>query len=250
MSTQPHPSQRVLRPTFPIMQQPQALWHLENIDVTHLLCPTKLGDEAKMAGHMRPMYKKGEQVYVPSDLSDRIFFINEGRIKISVMNDEGKEITKVILGRGEVFGELALLGEERRHDIATALEDTTVCVVTLDELRGLMRERSDLNLFFMKMFGARQLEMERRLESLVFRDSRSRIVEFLLHLAKTKGQRVGFEWVVRNFITHQEIANLTATSRQTVTTTLNDLRFKKLLTFNRSRLLIRDLDKLEAELRN
>ena len=112
-----------------------------------------------------------------------------------------------------------------------------------------MRERSELNLFFMKIFGTRQLEMERRLESLVFRDSRSRIVEFLLHLAQTKGQRIGYEWVVRDFITHQEIANLTATSRQTVTTTLNDLRFKKLLTFNRSRLLIRDLEKLKGELR-
>ncbi len=231
------------------MQQPQAFWHLENIDVTHLLCPTKLGSKDIMSHYMNRMFKKGEPVYVPEDLSDRIFFINEGRIKISVMNDEGKEITKVILGKGEVFGELALLGEERRHDFATALEDTTACVVTLDELRDLMRERSELNLFFMKMFGLRQLEMERRLESLVFRDSRSRIVEFLLHLAKTKGQRVGYEWVVRNFITHQEIANLTATSRQTVTTTLNDLRFKKLITFNRSRLLIRDMDKLAAEVR-
>jgi hypothetical protein len=147
-------------------------------------------------------------------------------------------------------GIAALLGEEQRHDFATALEDTTACVVTLDELRSLMRERSELNLFFMRMFGARQLEMERRLESLVFRDSRSRIVEFLVSLVKNKGQRVGYEWVVRQFLTHQEIANLTATSRQTVTTTLNDLRFKKLLTFNRSRLLVRDLEKLEMEVRN
>ena len=231
------------------MQQPQSFWHLENIDVTPLPCPTKLGSKEIMSHHPNRTFKKGESVYVPQDQSDRIFFINEGRIKISVMNEEGKEITKAILGRGEVFGELALLGEERRHDFATALEDTTTCVVTLEELRSLMRERSELNLFFMKMFGARQLEMERRLESLVFRDSRSRIVEYLLHLAQTKGQRIGYEWVVRNFITHQEIANLTATSRQTVTTTLNDLRFKKLLTFNRSRLLIRDIEKLAAEVR-
>lgn len=231
------------------MQQPQSFWHLENIDVTHLLCPTKLGSKEIMSDHPNRTFKKGDSVYVPEDQSDRIFFINEGRIKISVMNEEGKEITKAILGRGEVFGELALLGEERRHDFATALEDTTTCVVTLEALRSLMRERSELNLFFMKMFGARQLEMERRLESLVFRDSRSRIVEYLLLLAQTKGQRIGYEWVVRNFITHQEIANLTATSRQTVTTTLNDLRFKKLLTFNRSRLLIRDLEKLAAEVR-
>jgi len=91
--------------------------------------------------------------------------------------------------------------------------------------------------------------MERRLESLVFRDSRSRIVEFLVNIARSKGQRVGYEWVIRKPVTHQEIANLTATSRQTVTTTLNDLRYKKLLSFNRSRLLIRDLDKLAEEMK-
>ncbi|MEO6037592.1 MAG: Crp/Fnr family transcriptional regulator [Saprospiraceae bacterium] len=228
----------------------QALWHLENIDVTHLLCPTKLGNEALMNAHAHRMYRKGEAVYIPNDLADRVFFIEMGQVKISVMNEEGKAITKAILGRGEVFGELTLLGEERLHDFATALEDTKVCVNTLPELRELMRDRSELNLFFMKIFGARQLEMERRLESLIFRDSRSRIVEFLYQLVFTKGQRVGYEWVVRNFITHQEIANLTATSRQTVTTTLNDLRFKKLITFNRSRLLIRDLEKLKAEIRS
>ncbi len=227
----------------------QSLWHLENIDVTHLLCPTKLGNEDLMARHTHCNFKKGESVYVPQDLSDRIFFITEGRVKISVMNEEGKEITKAILGRGEVFGELALLGEQLRHDFATALEDTNTCVVTLEELRGLMRDRSELNLFFMKMFGGRQLEMERRLESLVFRDSRSRIVEFLVNIARSKGQRVGYEWVIRKPVTHQEIANLTATSRQTVTTTLNDLRYKKLLSFNRSRLLIRDLDKLAQEIK-
>lgn len=70
-----------------------------------------------------------------------------------------------------MFGELALVGEQRRRDWATALEKTIACVVTLDEMRSLMRERSELNLFFMQIFGARQLEMERRLESLVFRDS-------------------------------------------------------------------------------
>jgi CRP-like cAMP-binding protein len=59
---------------------------------------------------------------------------------------------------------------------------------------------------------------------------------------------VGFERVVRKFITHQEIANLTATSRQTVTTVLNELRAKNLLTFNRKRLLIRDMDKLSEEM--
>jgi len=227
-----------------------AFWLLENIDVTHLLCPTKLGNDEHMSHVTHQTFKKGNPVYVPAEMADRIFFISEGKVKIASMNDEGKEITKAILGKGEVFGENALLGEGQRRDFATALEDTTACVVTLDELRSLMRERSELNLFFMRMFGARQLDMERRLESLVFRDSRSRIVEFFYNRVLQKGERVGYEWVLRNFITHQEIANLTATSRQTVTTTLNDLRAKKLLTFNRSRLLVRDMDKLAAEIRH
>jgi CRP-like cAMP-binding protein len=227
----------------------QALWHLENIDVTHILCPNKIGDPVRMAQHTHRTWRKGETFFVPDELADRIFFISEGRVKISSMNEEGKEVTKAILEKGEVFGELALAGEQRRRDTAMAMDNTTVCIVTLEELRSLMRERSDLNLFFMRIFSQRQLEMERRLESLVFRDSRSRIIEFLVQLTQEKGQRVGYEWVVRNFITHQEIANLTATSRQTVTTTLNDLRALKLLTFNRSRLLVRDLDKLQQEIK-
>lgn len=224
-------------------------WHLENIDLTHLLCPYKLADKERMAHHKQPVFKKGSTIYVPGEAADRIFFIDEGRVKISSMSDDGKEVTKAILGRGEVFGELAIVGEGHRHDSAVALENTSLCMVTLEELRGLMRDRPDLQVFFMKMFGSRQLEMERRLESLVFRDSRSRIVEFLVELTRSKGQRVGYEWVVRQFITHQEIANLTATSRQTVTTTLNELRARHLLTFNRSRLLIRDLDGLSREIR-
>ena len=101
----------------------------------------------------------------------------------------------------------------------------------------------------MKLIGNRAMEMEKRLESLIFKDSRSRIIEFLLDLNDKKGQRVGYEWVVRKFITHQEIANLTATSRQTVTSVLNELKGENVLTFDRKRLLIRDLEKLQGELK-
>ena len=92
--------------------------------------------------------------------------------------------------------------------------------------------------------------MEKRLEALVFKDSRTRIIEFIYDLASEKGQRVGYEVVVRKFMTHQEIANLTATSRQTVTTILNELRNRNILTFNRKRLLIRDMDVLKEEIGN
>lgn len=222
-----------------------AFWYLENLDVSGIFCPKKLGET--LDSHAGREFEKGEYVYIPDQSSDRIYFITSGRVKIGTYSDNGKEITKAILGKGEVFGELSLVGEDKRRDFATAMENTMVCVLTVEEMNGLLKDHNSLSLFLMKVMGSRVLEMESRLESLVFKDSRTRIIEYLVELVLKKGERVGYERVVRKFITHQEIANLTATSRQTVTTVLNDLRNKNLITFNRKRLLVRDLEKLSEE---
>ena len=224
----------------------QSLWFLENIDMMGIFCPKKLGiGELEQMAHKT--FKKGEYIYLPDEFSDKIFFLTDGRVKIGAYADSGKEITKAILTKGEVFGELAIVGETTRRDFAIAMEETMVCIMTVEEMKSMMREHNGLSLFMMKVMGSRVLEMEQRLESLVFKDSRTRIIEFLENLAAKKGQRVGYEMLVRKFLTHQEIANLTATSRQTVTTVLNELRNKNILIFNRRRLLIRDMDKLSAE---
>ncbi|HMO41645.1 MAG TPA: Crp/Fnr family transcriptional regulator [Saprospiraceae bacterium] len=225
----------------------QSFWYLENIDVTHILCPTKLTKE-EMDRHIHKKYKKGEYIYLPNEMSDRVFFLTEGRVKIGAYGESGKEITKAILGRGEVFGELSLIGEDKRRDFAYVMEEATVCAISLEVMRSLMRERTDLNMFFMKIFGGRMIELEQRLESLVFKDSRARIVEYLHDLATKKGQRVGYEMLVRKFLTQEEIANITATSRQTVNTVLNELREKNIITFDRRRLLVRDMDQLKKEI--
>lgn len=219
------------------------LWYLENIDVTGLFCPKKVG-RGDMEEHAHKHYKKGEYIYLPEEYADKVFFLTEGRVKIGAYGDSGKEITKAILGPGEVFGELSLIGEERRRDFAHAMEDTVACVMSVQDMKNMMRDHSAIGLFLMKVMGSRMLEMEQRLESLVFKDSRTRIVEFLIELGEKKGQRVGYEMLVRRFLTHQEIANLTATSRQTVTTILNELRNDNIITFNRKRLLIRDMGRL------
>ena len=224
----------------------QSLWYLENIDVSGIFCPKKLGRVEDI--HVHKSFKKGDYIYLPDQSSDKIYFITEGRVKIGAYGDSGKEITKAILAKGEVFGELSMIGESKRRDFAYTMEDSTLCVLSVEEMKSLLKDHGKLALFFMKIMGSRVLEMESRLESLVFKDSRSRIIEYIVDLVQKRGQRVGYEWVVRKFITHQEIANLTATSRQTVTTVLNELRNNNLLTFNRKRLLVRDLDKLSQEI--
>jgi len=222
------------------------LWYLENLDLNNVFCPIKLGTGA-LDTHTQKIYKKGSYIYFPDELADKIYFIREGSIKIGSLGNGGKELTKTILSKGEVFGELALVGIPKRKDFAYVVEDTQLCIISIAQMKSLMREYNGLQVFIMKMMGDRILDMEQRLESLVFKDSRTRIIEYLLNQAKKKGQRVGYETLIKKMLTHQEISNFTATSRQTVTTVLNELRDKNILTFNRKRLLIRDLEKLAAE---
>jgi CRP/FNR family cyclic AMP-dependent transcriptional regulator len=228
------------------MSEVQSLWYLENIDVTNMLCPKKQA-AGHVDKHLHRRFKKGEYIYLPEEHSDKMYFLTEGRVKIGTYSTSGKEITKAILGVGEVFGEMAIIGEDKRRDFAYAMDDAEMCVLTVKEIKALMREDSKISMFMVKLLGDRTRRMEKRLESLVFKDSRTRIVEFLYNLAMEKGRRVGYEREVRNFITHQEIANLTATSRQTVTTVLNELRNENILIFNRRRMLVRDMDLLAKE---
>jgi len=79
----------------------------------------------------------------------------------------------------------------------------------------------------------------------VFKDARTRVVEFIKEMGEERGKKVGFETLIKNYLTHQDIANLTGTSRQTVTTIMNKLRDQNLINFDRRRILIRDMDKLK-----
>lgn len=221
----------------------QVLWYLENIDVAGIFCPKKM-NHAQGTLHHRD-FKKNEYIYLQDDDADKVYLLTEGRVKIGSYNDAGKEITKAILTKGEVFGELSLMNDGKRRDFACAMEPTKVCILMADEIRRLMREHNGLNTLFLRLIGSRLLEMENRLESLVFKDSRSRVIELISDLVKKRGQRIGDEYVIRNFITHKDIASLTATSRQTVTAVMNELRTKNIIAFNRKQLLIRDMEQLK-----
>ncbi|MBK6782506.1 MAG: Crp/Fnr family transcriptional regulator [Saprospiraceae bacterium] len=222
----------------------QSIWYLENMNISDIFCKNKLQQSNQEL--IEKSYKKGEYIYEANETADKIFLIKTGKVKIISVGESGKEIVKTILSSGDIFGERSIFGQQNYNDAAVAVEDTQVSILSSYQLKSLMKEHSSISLFFMKLMGSKVLEMEQRLESLIFKDSKSRIIEFLLNLIEKKGQRIGYEWVVRNFITHQEIANLTATSRQSVTTLLNELRNEGIITFDRKRLLIRDLEKLKS----
>ena len=128
--------------------------------------------------------------------------IVNGRVKIGRYLDEGKEIPTAILSTGETFGELVLAGEETRRDFAQAMDDCTICPLSLNEMKELMYENRELSFKMLKFVGLRLMKLERKLELLVFKDARTQIVEFIKDAASWKGKKVGFETLIQNKLTH------------------------------------------------
>jgi len=154
-------------------------------------------------------------------------------------------VTKAILGEGEVFGEMALAGEDQRQEYAEAMDnDTLICMLSLDEIKELMLKEKDLSIRIMKWMGLRLRKLERKIELLTFRDARTRIIEFLKDAAAWKGKPIGHEVLIRTKLTHSDIAKLTATSRQTVSEVLNQLKTEDQIYMERGKILIRDLENL------
>jgi len=225
------------------MANTAALWYFESVNLYNILCPHKVKKMGEK--HEFVTYKREQFIYMPDDSATHIYMVVGGRVKIGHYLEGGEEVLSAILTTGEIFGELAMAGEERRKDFAQAMVDTTICPLTIEELKLLMHENKELSFKILKLIGLRIMKLERKLELLVFKDARTRIIEFLKDAAAWKGQKVGFETMIQTSLTHKDIASLTGTSRQTVTTILNELKEKNLINFNRKQILIRDLENLQ-----
>ncbi len=220
------------------------LWHLERINLFKNLSDEELSHLDQLT-NMKSA-EKNQFVYFPQEPSKVVFFLKKGRIKIGSYSSEGKEIIKAILYPGEVFGEMGIVGESKRKDFAIAMDDDTrMCTINVEEFKDIMNDNPQLSLEVTKTIGEKLRKIERRLESLIFKDARERIIDFMKETSSNYGISIGDEILVKHNLTHQDIANLTATSRQTVTTVLNDLKDKDLIYMERNRFLIRDIEKLK-----
>ena len=225
------------------MTNSSALWYFESTNLYNILCPHKVKRLAD--NHEFVTYKRSQFIYMPDDSATHIYMIVKGRVRIGHYLDSGEEVISAILTNGEIFGELALAGEDKRKDFAQASDETVICPLTINDLQALMYENRELSFKILKLIGLRIMKLERKLELLVFKDARTRIVEFLKDTAAWKGKKVGYETLIPTQLTHKDIACLTGTSRQTVTTILNDLKESNLINFDRKRILIRDLESLK-----
>ncbi len=190
-------------------------------------------------------FKKHQFVFSEGDDARHVFFVAAGEIKLGNHGGDGREIIRCVLRPDAMFGQLAIGGEKSRESFAQALaNDTVVYQLPLETLQRLMQSNFGLCQLVLNNMGQQLQLVQHRLTSVVSLDARSRIIGFLKESVATRGRKVGLEFLIRHSLTHQDIANITCTSRQTVTLVLNELRKANLIYFNRGKILVRDVSAL------
>lgn len=229
------------------MAEMTKFWYLENFNIFKSLDADSM-EELNRITSMQNI-SKNQPIYFPKEPSNSIFFLKKGRVKLTRMSSDGKEMILGLVNKGEVFGEMAFLDEEERKDFATALDECLVCAINKNDFKQFVKNNPELNLRLTKLIGLKMRKYTERIEELVFKNAEQRVVSFLLSLANEYGKQIGDEIFVKPFLKHQDIAALTACSRQTVNSVLTDLREKKIINFDRKKLIIHDKEELQKRLK-
>lgn len=194
-------------------------WYLNRINLLKELPEDELQFIARCSRMGK--YKKGEVIYFQGDPATHVYFLKEGRIKISIFSSEGREVTLAILERGEIFGEVSLSGIEKSDTQAQALQDTIICAIKRDDFFSVLKRNIDLSLKVTQFIGFRKHQIERKLEDLVFKDVPTRLALLLLSLSDQYGEKTHNEIKLNIILSHQELANLIGSTRETISAFLS-----------------------------
>ena len=147
----------------------KTLWFFEDVNLFKILCPHKYATYKDC--HNFNHYKKDEYIYFEDDAANKIYLIDKGKVKIGYYTDEGDEIVKAILMKGEIFGEKAILGEEKRDEFAQSLDkETSICPVSVETMHDLVKDNRDFTLKIYKFLGYRFKKLERRIKLMLFKE--------------------------------------------------------------------------------
>jgi CRP/FNR family transcriptional regulator len=192
---------------------------------------------------------RGGFVYVPGDPSDQVYFLRSGRLKVARTAPGGKEWILHLVEPGEIFGELSLAGEDTRRNAAEALEDIVFCSIRREPFLALAGRRPTVGLRMLRLVGERRRLMEARVEGVLFAGVQERLLELLLDMGRRYGVAGPEGLALRVQLSQKEIAHLIGSTRETTSSTLNQLRRDGLIFIQRRRLVIRNLDRIEQILK-
>jgi CRP/FNR family cyclic AMP-dependent transcriptional regulator len=194
-------------------------------------------------------YAKDDVVFHADESGDVFCLIKEGQVKVTMISPEGKEIILSMLGPGDFFGEMALLDDEPRSATVIATETLELVTIWRSDFLSILSENFSITKKVLKEISIRLRNASNRIESLATMDVYGRLARFFLDLAKDQGKVLDNGYVAVTRPTHQAIANMIGTSRETVSRLIHDLMKQNLLLSEGKTIYLRKtaLDQFRAE---
>jgi CRP-like cAMP-binding protein len=227
-----------------VQDEKRALWYIKKIplfqDVSH-----DTVHRLVQAIEMREVRRR-QVVYLPGDPGHSVYFVNGGRVKISKVTRDGKELTLAYRGPGEIFGELVLVDGGPREEMAEAMENALITELERGEFEKIVQREGIIGYRLTKIVSQRRREVENKIEQLIFKDVNAKLAELLLRLASEYGIEDSRGTLVALKITHQEMANLIGSTRETVSLTLSQFKRKGLIQTDGRKVILADREGLRA----
>ena len=177
--------------------------------------------------------KKGQVVYAKGG-EKKIFLLVSGKLKVSEINERGDEMIKELIVPGDLFGSVMLNYEGVNYEYAEIVSERAIYYsIGQDQLTSLMRSNNMFTMNYMAKVAEKFKSLESRYVNMITKDVRSRLIYCFKEWAKKEGKKLGNMIIVKNSLTHSDLANLVSTSRQTVTVILNELKEAGEISYNR-----------------
>ena len=191
-------------------------------------------------------YRPRQVIYLPGDRAQGVHFLASGRIKVSKVTRDGKELTLAYRTEGDFFGEPCLLDGGPREEMAEAMDASVTVECERELLDQLLHSNGVAAYKFARALILRRKDLETRVEQLIFKDVGSKLAELLLSLGHEHGIADERGLVVGLKITHQEMANLIGSTRETVSLTLSQFKRKGLIQTEGRKVILADPEGLRA----
>jgi CRP/FNR family transcriptional regulator, cyclic AMP receptor protein len=217
---------------------PDKLSYLRRIDI---LCDLD-SDEIAALGKRAPMQRvpAGTVFFSPEQTAEVLFVLKEGRVRLYRLSADGKALTTAVLEAGTIFGEMAMLGQQLHQSYAEALSPCLLCLMSREDVKSILLSEPRVAARIAEILGRRLISAEQRLSDFAFKNLPQRLASLLLQQARPPQNRL---FRVANGprevrFTHEALAEMVGTYRETATKILNELRAQGLIELKRGCVLL------------
>ncbi|WP_027718407.1 Crp/Fnr family transcriptional regulator [Desulfovirgula thermocuniculi] len=212
---------------------------VEQLRHIHLFAGLPTDQLAEIAALVRERkYRRGHIIFMEGEPGEAVFFLKSGRVKIFKQDEEGREQILHYINPGEVFAEVVLFDGGEYPACAEVVEDAQVGFIKNEDLNALLLQKPAIALSLLKIMARRLRASQKQIMELALKDTTRRLASLLLELALEHGTPEEGGLRIGVHLTHQELASMIGTTRETVNRILGEFRRDKAISVTRQGIVV------------